>query len=551
MNSAPFEPTGIPQATANAEIASQFAVAALFLTALTLRVLAAAQLGPHIDEAESVMAARIAADQGIPLLPSGVLFLQGTTLTYLIIPFLNLSPDPLALFPLRLVSAAAGALAVPMLYVAARTMQTSQRVAVFAAAALTFDAVSIQWSAHVRPYALLQFLTLALIALSLRAVERPSRPRLVALSALFAFAVFTHVGVVIILPAMMLLTWLQQGFRPRAPWLTFASFAIAPLAFLLLNRRFGVTTKGTDAAGPTFIGDHLIDPTRLLSPKLNGWQSLFAETGVHDLMLVLVPLSIGFLVARRLFDQRAAWMDVFPPLAHYVLPITFVMLFTTGDQPRYLLHVHPLAFVLVGLGLEELALRAPGETIERRLWRALAGTGLLVVVSYMLDGTYARFHDPEVDPSYQAGLAWLVPRHKPGEPVISAMTSVTWLSALPLSDTYFLAGSADSPRATRYARRKPDGSMVDYWSGVPAITSTPELCAFLEAHPGTWIEVDKDRMNGDWALGRRMANTITGSSMLVHSGVGEARVYRSNPRAHWTALANEACSTTPSAAGDE
>jgi hypothetical protein len=86
---------------------------------------------------------------------------------------------------------------------------------------------------------------------------------------------------------------------------------------------------------------------------------------------------------------------------------------------------------------------------------------------------------------------------------------------------------------------------------VPALTSTAELCSFLEAHPGTWILVDKDRMNGEWALGKRMSNAIIGASIRVHSGIGEARVYRSNPRELWTVVAVEACSSTPLPSEDE
>src|SRR3712207_8563149 len=42
----------------------------------------------HVDEAPSILAARMVAERGVPVLPSGVLYLQGAPLSYLLAPLL-------------------------------------------------------------------------------------------------------------------------------------------------------------------------------------------------------------------------------------------------------------------------------------------------------------------------------------------------------------------------------------------------------------------------------------------------------------------------------
>jgi len=53
---------------------------------LVLRMLSAVRLTPHVDEASSILAAHATAQHGWPVLPSGTVYFQGATLSWLLAP---------------------------------------------------------------------------------------------------------------------------------------------------------------------------------------------------------------------------------------------------------------------------------------------------------------------------------------------------------------------------------------------------------------------------------------------------------------------------------
>src|SRR5687768_4006380 len=60
------------------------------LAGFLLRLSAAQRLSSHVDESASIMAAHMVADKGVPLFPSGTLYLQGATNSYLLAPMIKL-----------------------------------------------------------------------------------------------------------------------------------------------------------------------------------------------------------------------------------------------------------------------------------------------------------------------------------------------------------------------------------------------------------------------------------------------------------------------------
>src|SRR5262245_18333136 len=61
-------------------------IVALVVGAFLIRVSAAEHLSSHVDEAASIMAAQAVAERGAPVFPSGTLYLQGATLSYVLAP---------------------------------------------------------------------------------------------------------------------------------------------------------------------------------------------------------------------------------------------------------------------------------------------------------------------------------------------------------------------------------------------------------------------------------------------------------------------------------
>lgn len=506
------------------------------LAGWALRVVACFVLGPHIDEAESVLAARIVAEHGVPMLPSGVLFLQGFTLSY-ILPLFDWVSDPYDFTALRLVSALAGTACIPAAYGLARAFGASRAVGLLAAVALAGDGLSIEWSAHVRPYAMLQLETTLLLTVWLRALERRSLWLDLLFSSIFAMGVFTHLGVVLLLPPLVLLTAMRHrgallGER-RDLLVTGASLLVPVLAFVVTNTVFGVTTSGSEATGPSFIGDHLLALGNVLRPDIDPWTALFQRSATRDLPPYMIVFSAGILLMSRSWDQRT-----FALLVCYALPVAVVAVFTTEAHARYLLHVHPMSWIIIGLGFEEML--AIGGA-HRLGWRLFSGVAALALVSHIIDGAYARIVITNIDRSYPHALKWLEGQHVAGEPVLSSMTSVTWFSSIPQSDFLFLAGPQGADRTIRYTRSLSDGRKIDYWSGVPAITSTHELCNLLQTNSKAWLVVDDERLSGGWAYRGAMQDVIVGGTVVMYEEPETPSVYKVRPAAEWTPKATEAC----------
>ncbi len=517
-----------------AESWSRPVVFGALLAGALVRVAAAMTLGPHIDEAESVLAARMVAEGGWPILPSGLVFLQGLTLSYLL-PLFDRSSDPFDFTSFRLASAFFGSLTVVAVYPLARAFGAPRWVASLAAVCLAFDPVSIQWSALIRPYALLQLTTVVLLTTWMRALEAPTPRRLVGMSLLFAFGVFTHVGIALMAPGMALVTWLWYGRallteRRDLTW-TFASFAIPAAIFFGINTLTGASSSGSHG-GLSFIGDHTLSFASVVNPQLDPWRALFQQAATRDFLPFLV-VAAGTVLAVRHTNLRT-----FALLITYATPVLLVAAFTSDSLSRYLLHIQPMSWIILGLGIHEL-LAFGGQ--YARAWRALAYVVLGMCLVYVFDGTASRIQRHDVDPDYARALRWIEPQHTAGDPVLAAMTSVTWFSLIPQADVYFLAGSEDAARTGRYVRAAPDGSLMDYWSGVPALASTATLCTFLEAHPNSWLLVDDERLRSNWAFGGPMQEVIRGASAQVFKESDAASVYRSLVPAAWSPKATEAC----------
>jgi hypothetical protein len=150
---------GVP--TGSARSLRPWLPVALVLLGLLLRLAAADRLPPHLDEGNMLLGIRAVAAHGWPLLRSGVAYLHGATISYLLAPLVRLGwgdyPD---LFPLRVSSALFGALAVYLTYRLARSVTSSDAAGLVAGGLVALDPLSVAWGGFVRMYALRQVLVL-------------------------------------------------------------------------------------------------------------------------------------------------------------------------------------------------------------------------------------------------------------------------------------------------------------------------------------------------------------------------------------------------------
>lgn len=148
------------------------ALAVITALGLALRVAGSRFQEPIVDELLSLLGAQTVAERGVPLLPSGVLYLHGTIHSYLVAPLVALGyGNPDDLFVPRLVSAVAGAIAILLTFRLARFAGVATPAAFFAAGLVAIDPASVLWGSYLRMYALAQPLAIAVALYFLKAIS--------------------------------------------------------------------------------------------------------------------------------------------------------------------------------------------------------------------------------------------------------------------------------------------------------------------------------------------------------------------------------------------
>lgn len=339
------------------------------IVAFLLRIAASEQLSSHVDESASVLAVQMVAEKGAPIFPSGTLYLQGATISYLLAPVALLGYGDLEhLNTMRLLSVVAGTAAVAALFLFARHVTGSAAAGLLASLFLAFDPVSVRWSGLVRMYALLQLVTILMLLCFLILLRRPA-PRHVWLGfiALFWFGVFTHIAICMFLPPMGLIAlWKHRAnLLDRRRDLTAALMAAgaAPFALLILNR----LVTPPDAAvsdsvpGVSFVGDYLLSFSQLFNPNFASWHLLFRYSSFGEALPTIIIAMTCLLVGRYVLGLPDAGAEVRERrnmlgvlLTLYWAPILLVAAFATEANERYLLHLHPLGLALIVLGVHDL-----------------------------------------------------------------------------------------------------------------------------------------------------------------------------------------------------
>jgi len=535
-------------------------LAAIVLVGLAVRLIAAWRLSPHIDEPASVLAIRMTAERGAPIFPSGVLYLQGATLSYVLAPLArvaDLGLDTLA--TLRLASVAAGTVAIALTYRLGR-MLAGPGAGLLAAALVALDPPSVQWSAHVRMYAPLQALTLVVACLFVAEIGAGGKRapgdgrRLVWLTLAFWAAVFTHVGAALLWPPMALAALLIHGRalgrRRRGLAIALGLCLLAPVALAALNGlgEAGAATRG-DGSGdrPGFVGDHVLDSRRVLDPHLSAWTALFAQGAGAGLVPTLVVVLSGIVAGYWLLDVPslgARGRSVGAVLGLAWVPVLLVALLTFDVQARYVLHVQAigLALAAAGLALVAGAGRRAGAGVGRARWPAVgAGAVALLLLVHAATGTWSRLASPTVDPDYVAALRYVAAERDPGELVAVALPPTAYLVLGGSAGLRFLAGPEDEPRVARYTLPAADGTARDYWAGAESIVSTAALCDLLAGNRDAWVVVDAQRLGAGWAYAGPFGQVLSGATKVVYRAPGDAQVHRALPKTRWSPRASLRC----------
>ncbi|MGI8475560.1 MAG: glycosyltransferase family 39 protein [Thermomicrobiales bacterium] len=540
---------------------STIALLAVLVVALLARFSALQHITSQIDEPASILAAREVVARGVPILPSGIPYLQGATLSYLLAPFVALGYGDLAdLHALRTVSLLAGLAAVLLAFLLGRALSRQVWVGVATAALLAIDPLSIEWSAHVRMYSLLQALSLLLLLVFWRIVDAgPTRRRLALLVAVAWLGVYTHVAIVLLFPPMALMALAIHRRRllreRRDVTLALAACAAAPLSLVALNGALGPASASSAKTVPffSFVGEHLLSLDGFSAPTLDNFSRLFYVGNLSGIMPFVFCILTGILVGRTLLaggeepDGAAAEGDgddaddgpskraVGFALTFFWIPILIVALVLSDQEDRYLIHLQAIGFILVALAIRALITWRPATPPPAsELWQGRAvrsaGVGLvLLMTAHQLSGVSYLSQNPEVGPDYVASSLYVAERRKPGELVLTVLPPPTYLALGSAKEVMFLAGPSERDRAGRYTRVDKHGKLVDFWAGAPSIVTSAQLCDVLEKNPTAWILVDNYRLNAYWALGGDMATILRGMTYIREIGTQQTLVMRVAP----------------------
>lgn len=513
-----------------------------------VRVIAAVTLTPHVDEPSSVLAAHMVAERGIPILPSGAPYFQGATLSYLLQPFVWLGIGEIRDLPLlRMMLVLAGTLTIWLSYRLGRAVTGSASVGAVTAMLVAIDPISVQWSAHVRMYGLLQALTFALVWAYIRLLQGNTSWRQVGLVVgLFWLAVFTHVGANLLGAAMALaavLVYRRDVVRQGRLLATLAASAMASVALLSLNSALGTANGTVGETGPTsflsFVGNNLLAPMAAIKaiPTDDVVQRVTAGITLYWLVPGSIVALSAIFGARHLLRMQASdremRISVLTLLSFYWLPLGLVVGVTISPEVRYLLHMHLLGYIFVAVLAVELLSRAAQQRQQEGIAiGSLSRYGVIAAAVIAIGSSLLwRLDNPVHQPDYNAAMAYVAKHHQPGEPVIVTLPPVGYLSVdeTARGDVHFLAGSEGWTRADRYTRWSEDGRLIDYWIGVDSIVSTRTLADILKEHPNAWVIADDGRLDHDWVNEEAINEVIRDSMFPAHISDGGAVVYRTTP----------------------
>lgn len=510
-----------------------------------LRLVAAHTLTPHVDEGASLLAAHAVAERGFPILPSGTVYTQGATLSYLTAPFVWLGLDQLSdLNYLRTVVVVIGSLAIYLAYRFASTVTGDFRIGIVMAALVAFDPLSIQWSGHLRMYGLMQAITFGLaLAWSRFLAKGPSLPRAIAVVLLYWAAVGTHLGSAALLGIGMFLSalWVHRAgiLRAWSTLVTLGASAAGAAALMLLNSTLGSSSVGDKEAASSdkpvsFVGDNLLKPFAI-DPSEWDWAALARPDNLFYLVPGLLVAFATIIGARQMLrnGNTLARTGAVVALAMYWVPMLGVGLFTSSPKERYVLNAHLLGFmfaaVIVIAAIDHWRNLRPDYNI---LPPALAQGFTILMALALVGGTNWRIDNPVVHPDHNAAMEYVVAHHQDGEPIISALPAISWLAVdeSDRDDIYFLAGEQDQSRARRYTRYADDGQLIDYWVGAPAMVNPEGIRQFLRDNPNAWIVVDEDRLTEDWAYQGVVEEILLDETVPVATTNGGGLILR--PSAH-------------------
>ncbi|MBA2248497.1 MAG: hypothetical protein H0W23_10230, partial [Chloroflexia bacterium] len=364
------------------------ACAAVTLLAFVLRAITLRSAWVQIDEPSSLLAIRMVAEKGYPLFPSEVLYLQGALFSYLAAPLAWALDGNALLDAAQVLSLTLGLLVVPLAMVLVRYLTLSTVAASLTGLLIAGDPNLIAWGITLRPYGLLAGITVLVSYCFVRLVAEGTGATVVGMKVvtwipvLAVLGTFTHIGFWLVVPAMALIglvVWNRSLLTHNRTILARgAASLLAPFVFLLLGRYIGIGNgTGGESTGASFVGSHLFSLSRVIeAPSIRWpiWTNNFGHGLFHESLPLLIALCGGILIFAALAPSAHAGRALegaVVVLIHWITILIVGVVVVNDPQPRYLVHILPLGYVILGVA-------------SATLWRASSGHGWMPRVSIRL-----------------------------------------------------------------------------------------------------------------------------------------------------------------------
>lgn len=487
-----------PTADSKGNLGHRLSIASLLLALVAigfiLRLSYAHSTNPYIDEYTTFWIAQRTIECGVPLFPTGSLYSHGLLFTYLDALFILIFG--FSELVARLPSVIIGAASIPLLYLVGKRM-ISPWAGVVAAALLALDPQAIIWGGRARNYTLLLFLLLLVTLFFYQGVIRQDNSRYRRFYTLFfLLTLFTHTESLLLFPALLLCALLWRGWRwfLRPSVLLESLLCILGMGFNLYLWRLA-RPPGWQAFGEPYPN---FAPSFSPLSALNRYSPFFL--GPDQLpfiaflsLLALVGAILILWSARRrgvksLVEERGGYLFLY-----LFFGLAFLeMIFLVSPQrwsPRYLFMLSPHFFLMacgaVVWGMEGVLGR--WKQLGRKEVIPLLSTILIVVAVVAFSLPTALYAASQKEWGYNLAFQYLRENYQESDEVMTF-----WFPPCEL----YLEGRCDFIAVEKYFFsyvEREDDHRIEYWGGVPLLTTDEELMEVVEEGQRVWFIIDEER----------------------------------------------------------
>lgn len=479
---------------------------ALVLAGFGLRLLFWLSNVYHTDEFITMLAAKMVAGRGLPVLPSGLFYDHGLLYSFLsgaLVALLGFE-EQIARWPALL----AGVVTIGLYYAGGRRLFGSPAVGLLAAGLVAFDELSLKWSAWARMYSLAHlFVLLSLVWLLLALFKPAGLPRRYLFLLFLALALFSHTLAFFIIPPLVILSLLvvwrehRHWLSDRRVWggagLTAVIMVTALLVVALGHVSSTASLQQPAHASPPPLGLEFlrgfIEPGLSWS-RFSRFFKFFAEMPYTPL---LVLVSIFFFISLyRTWRDRAAVEDrIFLYLCMFVALVILEMglllaaewqkgiyMFLLTFPAFLLLSAAGLARLLAGLAQLGAPWYGPGRV------EAVAGAAGIALVTVLWGPVAWDTAHGQTTGDYDLAFAFVREQRQPGDKIMTEHPAAAYLY-LEQNDFY-----ANQVTAKVLNEDTDENALVDRYTGRPLIDSAEALNQALAGGHRVWFVVGKDHL---------------------------------------------------------